>query len=354
MDRPNLEVRTPRVGHRVLLRRHPRGRRRASPRNAADRADRRRRGDPLRRRDQLAAAAPALGRRQRRASSSALGDRAGPRPARRRREPPGPPRGLRPVRLQAAGVGGAGAEVAQPPEGRRSQWLLGRSGPGATNHFEAGGFVRSNDDVAYPNLMFHFLPVAIRYDGSAPQGHGYQVHVGPMYSDARGSVKIISTDPRRCTRRCASTTCRPTGPPRVGRGDPGRARRSSPSRRSTRSTTASSRQAPSVADRRADPRLGRPRRRDGAAPVLHLPPGDRRGLGASTRRRMRVHGLDGHPRRRRLGDALRHQRQHLRADDDARREGADLIRGNTPLAPITEPFYRTAATTARRTAGSPS
>jgi choline dehydrogenase len=75
-------------------------------------------------------------------------------------------------------------------------WLLGRRGPGATNHFEAGGFVRSNEDVAYPNLMFHFLPIAIRYDGSAPQGHGYQVHVGPMYSDARGSVKIVSTDPR--------------------------------------------------------------------------------------------------------------------------------------------------------------
>jgi choline dehydrogenase len=78
-----------------------------------------------------------------------------------------------------------------------AQWLLFRSGPGATNHFEAGGFVRSNDDVAYPNLMFHFLPIAIRYDGSAPQGHGYQVHVGPMYSDARGTVKIVSTDPTR-------------------------------------------------------------------------------------------------------------------------------------------------------------
>ncbi len=77
------------------------------------------------------------------------------------------------------------------------EWLLFRSGPGATNHFEAGGFVRSNEDVAYPNLMFHFLPVAIRYDGSAPRGHGYQVHVGPMCSDARGSVKIASTDPRR-------------------------------------------------------------------------------------------------------------------------------------------------------------
>jgi choline dehydrogenase len=76
------------------------------------------------------------------------------------------------------------------------EWLFFRRGLGATNHFEGGGFVRSNDDVDYPNLMFHFLPVAIRYDGSAPtDGHGYQVHVGPMYSDARGSVKITSTDP---------------------------------------------------------------------------------------------------------------------------------------------------------------
>jgi choline dehydrogenase len=76
------------------------------------------------------------------------------------------------------------------------KWLF-RTGPGATNHFEGGGFVRSNDEVAYPNLMFHFLPIAVRYDGSLPAGdHGYQVHVGPMYSDARGSVKITSTDPR--------------------------------------------------------------------------------------------------------------------------------------------------------------
>ena len=77
-----------------------------------------------------------------------------------------------------------------------AMWLF-RKGPGATNHFEGGGFVRSNADVPYPNLMFHFLPIAIRYDGSAPAGgHGYQVHIGPMYSDARGSVRITSTDPR--------------------------------------------------------------------------------------------------------------------------------------------------------------
>jgi choline dehydrogenase len=76
------------------------------------------------------------------------------------------------------------------------QWLA-RRGPGATNHFEGGGFARSNETERYPNLMFHFLPIAIRYDGTAPSGgHGYQVHIGPMYSDAKGSVRIRSTDPR--------------------------------------------------------------------------------------------------------------------------------------------------------------
>src|SRR3954469_617706 len=76
-------------------------------------------------------------------------------------------------------------------------WLFFRKGLGATNHFEGGGFCRSNEDVDYPNLMFHFLPVAIRYDGSAPtEGHGYQVHIGPMYADTRGWVRIRSKDPR--------------------------------------------------------------------------------------------------------------------------------------------------------------
>ncbi|MFZ2228568.1 MAG: choline dehydrogenase [Candidatus Nanopelagicaceae bacterium] len=77
-----------------------------------------------------------------------------------------------------------------------AQWLFLRKGPGATNHFEAGGFARSNSTVKYPNLMFHFLPLAIRYDGTAPSsGHGYQVHIGPMYSDARGTIKIKSKNP---------------------------------------------------------------------------------------------------------------------------------------------------------------
>ena len=79
-----------------------------------------------------------------------------------------------------------------------AEWILRKTGPGATNHFEAGGFVRSNEDVAYPNLMFHFLPIAVRYDGTLPPGgggHGYQVHIGPMYSDARGTIKLVSADP---------------------------------------------------------------------------------------------------------------------------------------------------------------
>ena len=77
-----------------------------------------------------------------------------------------------------------------------AQWLFAGKGVGASNHFEAGGFIRSNDEVDYPNLQFHFLPIAIRYDGSVAAGdHGFQLHVGPMYSDARGHVKIASSDP---------------------------------------------------------------------------------------------------------------------------------------------------------------
>ena len=76
------------------------------------------------------------------------------------------------------------------------QWLAG-VGPGMTNHFEAGGFVRSRPELPYPNLMIHFLPLAIRYDGTmATRGHGYQLHIGPMLSDAKGSVRVRSRDPR--------------------------------------------------------------------------------------------------------------------------------------------------------------
>jgi choline dehydrogenase len=76
------------------------------------------------------------------------------------------------------------------------KWLLAGKGEAATNHFEAGGFIRGNDQLEYPNIQYHFLPIAIRYDGTAPNaGHGYQVHVGPMNTDVRGHVKIKSSDP---------------------------------------------------------------------------------------------------------------------------------------------------------------
>lgn len=75
-------------------------------------------------------------------------------------------------------------------------WLFRRKGPGATNHFEAGGFIKSSEEKPYPDLQYHFLPLAIRYDGSAPsEGHGFQLHVGPMNTDVRGHVKIRSNDP---------------------------------------------------------------------------------------------------------------------------------------------------------------
>ncbi|MGI9500741.1 MAG: choline dehydrogenase [Geminicoccaceae bacterium] len=77
-----------------------------------------------------------------------------------------------------------------------AEWLLFKSGDGATNHFESAAFVRSKPGVDYPDIQYHFLPVAIRYDGKAPaEGHGFQAHVGPMRSASRGRVKLRSADP---------------------------------------------------------------------------------------------------------------------------------------------------------------
>ena len=76
------------------------------------------------------------------------------------------------------------------------QWLALKRGPGATNHFESAAFVRSGPGVQYPDIQYHFLPVAIRYDGTAPaEGHGYQAHVGPMRSKSRGRVRLRSNRP---------------------------------------------------------------------------------------------------------------------------------------------------------------
>jgi choline dehydrogenase len=217
-------------------------------------------------------------------------------------------------------------------------WLLFRRGAGATNHFEGGGFVRSNETVAYPNLMFHFLPLAIRYDGSAPQGHGYQVHVGPMYSDARGSVKIVSTDPRahpalrfnyltteqdrrewveaiRCARTILSQPA--FDPFENGELSPG-------------------------ADVESDEQILEWVARD-AETALHPSCTCRMGVGADSvidPSSMRVHGLEGI----RVVDAssLRYVTNgNIYAPTMMVAEKAsDLILGNTPLPPIRAEFYR--------------
>jgi len=78
-----------------------------------------------------------------------------------------------------------------------ARWLLRHDGLGATNHFETGGFIRSRAGVPYPDIQFHFLPLAVTYDGSSlAKEHGFQAHVGPMRSKSRGHVRLASSDPR--------------------------------------------------------------------------------------------------------------------------------------------------------------
>ena len=78
-----------------------------------------------------------------------------------------------------------------------AQWLFFKKGHGTTNHFESAAFVRSKAGVKYPDIQYHFLPVAIRYDGkAAAKAHGFQAHVGPMRSASRGWVRLRSSDPK--------------------------------------------------------------------------------------------------------------------------------------------------------------
>jgi choline dehydrogenase len=77
------------------------------------------------------------------------------------------------------------------------RWILTKQGIGVSNHFETGGFIRSRAGIRYPNIQFHFLPLAINYDGSAlAREHGFQAHVGPMRSSSAGSVRLRSTEAR--------------------------------------------------------------------------------------------------------------------------------------------------------------
>ncbi len=81
------------------------------------------------------------------------------------------------------------------------QWVLTRSGPGASNQFESAAFIRSRAGVEYPDIQYHFLPIAVRYDGqAAAEGHGFQAHVGPMRSPSRGRVTLRSSDPAEAPR----------------------------------------------------------------------------------------------------------------------------------------------------------
>ncbi len=77
------------------------------------------------------------------------------------------------------------------------EWILFRRGLGATNHFESGGFIRSRAGVQQPDLQYHFLPMAVTYDGKSTQDqHGFQAHVGPMRPESRGAVTLANADPR--------------------------------------------------------------------------------------------------------------------------------------------------------------
>jgi len=84
-----------------------------------------------------------------------------------------------------------------------AQWLFTRTGLGASNSFEIGGFIRSRVGVQHPDLQYHFFPMAVRYDGNSPNNsHGFQAHVGPMRSQSKGWVKLRSSNPDDDPRIC--------------------------------------------------------------------------------------------------------------------------------------------------------
>ena len=78
-----------------------------------------------------------------------------------------------------------------------AQWLFRKTGLGASNQFESAAFIRSDKGIDYPDIQYHFLPIAVRYDGqAAAEGHGFQAHVGPMRSESRGEITLASADPK--------------------------------------------------------------------------------------------------------------------------------------------------------------
>lgn len=78
-----------------------------------------------------------------------------------------------------------------------AQWFFSKTGLGASNQFESAAFIRSDKGIDYPDIQYHFLPIAVRYDGqAAAEGHGFQAHVGPMRSESRGEITLASADPK--------------------------------------------------------------------------------------------------------------------------------------------------------------
>ena len=97
--------------------------------------------------------------------------------------------------LQPVSIAPANLWYNKPPIG--VEWMFKGTGLGATNHFEAGGFIRSDEKFTWPNIQYHFLPIAVRYDGrNASKAHSFQAHVGSMRSPSRGRVRITSTNPQ--------------------------------------------------------------------------------------------------------------------------------------------------------------
>ncbi|HET7756739.1 MAG TPA: choline dehydrogenase [Steroidobacteraceae bacterium] len=91
-----------------------------------------------------------------------------------------------------------------------ARWLLRHDGLGSSNHFESGGFIRSRPGVRYPDIQFHFLPMAVNYDGSSlAREHGFQAHVGPMRSRSRGWVRLRSAEPGDAPRICFNYLSQP-------------------------------------------------------------------------------------------------------------------------------------------------
>lgn len=91
-----------------------------------------------------------------------------------------------------------------------AQWLFTRKGLGASNQFEAGGFIRSRVGVEHPNLQYHFFPMAVRYDGTNPsKSHGFQAHVGPIRSQSKGWVRLRSANPNDAPAICFNYMSQP-------------------------------------------------------------------------------------------------------------------------------------------------